>query len=151
MNHITRTCSGPAAAEVVVRQMNDLIWKEEYDKVVHSKFTEVSGCVLRDDAWTEETLASWFDSLGCNRTAIEAVINHVHVANLFWLSEDESESPDVALVLTVGRKIKDAWEQYLSSSFPAKNMVVVFDETTPSDGWLGDLQVTAYTERKNQQ
>ena len=125
--------------------MSDLLCKEEYEKALRSTFSVVRGCILRDGAWTKETINEWFKATEGKKPAIESVINHVHIDTLFWRSE--AECPTEKELIDVGRKIQERWKQYFSETYPDKNMVVIFDETIPSDGWLGDLQVTAFEDR----
>lgn len=125
-------------------EMTEIV-TEEFDRLCNAKFSEVRGCILRDGAWTEETLDDWFHQLEENRSAIESEINHIHLEQLFWLGDDDDLKPDE--VIDVGRKIKEVWEASLNKSFPRTPTVVRFDETTPPDGWLRDLQVTVYVQR----
>ena len=75
------------------------------------------------------------------------MINHIHIQSLFWLSENEELSiPDM---LKVGSQVQTAWESILASNFPNKQFKVIFNDHVTSDGWVGDMHVTAYQIAKN--
>ena len=122
--------------------MRDL-WKEEFSRIRDAGFSEVDGFILRDGAWTEESLQEWREVWAGNSAKIEALINHVHVARLFWQSGEDLDARDV---IVAGKLIQQSWAETLRDQHPDKNIVVEFDESLPDDGWLGDLQVTAYVE-----
>jgi hypothetical protein len=70
------------------------------------RFVDVDGAVLRADGFTTDSLRSWRASLGSDVRAIEEVINHVHLWDLFDLDADPV--PDDAL-LHLGGVLTETW------------------------------------------
>ena len=129
---------------ITVIRMNAEVIEEEFERLSKTEFLEVKSCLLREGAWTDETLNEWLSKMKGDLSAVEAMINHVHIYRLFWEGGDELAEQQV---IDLGRKLKNTWELRLRKQFPDKDIVVSFDEEVPKDGWLGDLQVTAYVNR----
>ena len=117
---------------------------EYLEKAKASQFELIDGCVLRKGAWTKNTLREWQEKLGENTSAIESVINHIHLQTLFWLSENQNLS--VNAMDKIGREVKLAWEKTLASKFPERSFMVTCNKAE-KDGWVGNMSVTAHQEK----
>lgn len=62
---------------------------------------------------------------GGDLTAVEIVLNHRHILDLFSNSEFK---PTRDLVLYLGRLLRDMWSRKLEGDFPGRPIIVSFDE-----------------------
>ena len=111
----------------------DLVWR---DFVLHD------GCLLRA-SFSVENYDHWMEHLGGDRTAVEVMINHVHVLDLF-----DRDQPGItrAQVVLVGRLLREMWTAKLAREFPDLDITVSF----PEDGEPEDLveyEITVFVER----
>jgi hypothetical protein len=88
-------------------------------------FVEVDGAVLLADRFSTENLRAWQATLGSDVRAIEGVINHVHLWDVFNLNADRV--PDDALLYFAG-VLRQTWQAALRTQFPARD----FDVTVAS-------------------
>ena len=77
-----------------------------------------------------------------NRQAVEAVLNHRHILDLFYRPELK---PTRAQVVYLGRLLKEMWAAKLQRDFPGKRFVVSLSEEEIEE--LLDYQVTFFQER----
>jgi hypothetical protein len=77
-----------------------------------------------------------------DRTAVESMLNHRHIIDLFPNSEFP---PTKEIVLHVGRLLKNMWMCKLVRDFPDCRVKVEFTETE-SDDWLTYI-ITLFQER----
>ncbi len=122
--------------------MRDLI-REEFDALRAATFQEHAGLVLRDGAWTEDTLSQWRLQFPDEPAKIESVINHVHLRLLYW----QPCTLDIDEVRDVGRQIRDAWRETLFREFPDRRFEVMFYDEVAEDGSLDDFEVTVFQVR----
>lgn len=76
------------------------------------EFIEVRGCILLKDRYAPETFREWEGELH-SRADIEAVINHVHLWDVF--PRDDAMSEDAMAFL--GRVIEATWTAALVAAF----------------------------------
>ncbi|MGE3180406.1 MAG: hypothetical protein AB7N71_02150 [Phycisphaerae bacterium] len=69
--------------------------------------------------------------------AVERVLNHRHVLDLFTAVESE---PSDELVIYLGRTLREMWACKLKRDFPQRRFIVTFYEENVED--LLDYQVT---------
>ena len=102
-----------------------------FASVFWPKLIEVDGCVLLAERYDPETFRQWRDKLGDERGAIERVINHVHVWDLF--NSESHEVPDEQ-VRALATTIADTWRCALNVQFPERDGEVALALDEPDDG-----------------
>lgn len=115
-----------------------------YANLFWPKFTEHDGCILRDEAFEIENFNTWMQSTAGNRREVEAVINHVHILDIFG---NEAATPTLQQVLCLGRFLKATWEAKLKLEFPSKDITVSFPEDPEPD--LINYEITFFQNRGN--
>lgn len=98
-------------------------------------------CVFFAD-FDPETVANWSNHLKGDKGAVERVVNHRHIVDLFPAVK---EPPTREILIHLGRILRDAWAAKLRLDFPDRSFVVFFQEEDCLD--LGDFQVTFFAER----
>lgn len=101
-------------------------------------FVEHDGCVLLA-GFSEESYRGFVAQTGGNLRAVEAVMNHRHIIDIFSGSGKE---PARHQVVYLGRLLREMWAAKLHRDFPAKDFVVSFPEEQPES--LLDYQITFY-------
>lgn len=101
----------------------DLFWPE---------FIEHDGCILRKDRFNEENYKEWMKSTGGDRAAVEAVINHIHLSNLFPHSD---HNPTHAQLVQLGGMLKDFWTAKLERDYPKRCYVSFYQHTPHAEGF----------------
>jgi hypothetical protein len=87
-------------------------------------FVEMRGCVLRRESYAPENLEHWWTTLDGDVSAIEEMINHVHLWDVF-LGLSHSPLEDRALA-EFGTSMALTWEAALLQRFPERRFVVEF-------------------------
>lgn len=96
-----------------------------YAELLWPDFVEHDGCVLMADV-EESKYEEWLQATGGDKRAVEAVINHVHTADLTG-SYETPPTEDQARYL--GRLLKEMWQAKLAWEFPNRRFIVTFEET----------------------
>src|SRR5258708_4376057 len=78
-------------------------------------FIEHDGCILRVDRFEEANYQEWLKSTKGDRGAVEAVINHTHLIDLFPHQELQ---PTREQVVQLGNILKEMWQAKLNRDFP---------------------------------
>src|SRR4051812_43508322 len=81
-----------------------------YGELFWPEFTELDGCVFFASV-TEEGYRGFMQGAGGNKRAVEAVMNHRHVLDLF-VSEPSREQ-----VVYLGRLLREMWAAKLARDF----------------------------------
>lgn len=104
-------------------------------------FTIHDGCVMFA-SFDIDCYNTWMKHTSDDRRAVEAVMNHRHIVDLF--SEEESVVGR-ELVMHLGRTIQDMWSCKLKRDFPDRQITVSF----PSDYYedLTDYEVTFFHDK----
>lgn len=106
------------SASLTVRQLTalaQLFWPD---------FVEVRGCVIRSDAFERDNFDRWWDSTSGDVTAIESVLNEVH---LYDVVADEAWSDEQLRDLeAAAKKIAASWRAALGERFPAKRFELTY-------------------------
>jgi hypothetical protein len=113
-----------------------------YGELFWPDFVEFDGCVLFA-GFNEESYRGFMSQTGGDRRAVEAVMNHRHITDIFSGSGNE---PTRHQVVYLGRLLRQMWAAKLHRDFPEKNFVVSFPEE-PSE-WLLDYEITFYQNEK---
>jgi hypothetical protein len=97
------------------------------------KFIEHDGCVFLIDGFSEETYSRWLNfyrGVAVDKRAVESIMNHRHVSELFV---NEPPEPSRRLVNDVGRLLEGLWLTKLKVAFPDRDFVVrYFPDEQPS-------------------
>ena len=109
-----------AATYSVAVGLSRLFWPE---------FLEFEDYILRAHQFSEDAMRSWEEATGGNKIAIEAVLNHVHVTDLFHNDQTGNETQ----VIDIGRTLQKMWRAKLAVEFPDRKFVVEFDDTPGRD------------------
>ena len=91
------------------------------------EFIEVEGCVLLREHYEAANFASWKDTLKGDRQQIEAMINHVHLCDLF-LNNNPLGGSHPRVLAYLGQTLARSWPHALQETFPEKHFVVDYDE-----------------------
>ena len=94
-----------------------------YAELFWPDFVEHDGCILRRSG--EASYQGFMEQTGCDKEAVEAVINHVHVIELVY--QPDSPPTDDQLVY-LGRMLKEMVKAKLAKEFPDRQFVVGFEE-----------------------
>jgi hypothetical protein len=111
----------------------DLVWR---DFVLHD------GCLL-PEGFNPKNYDAWMQSTNQDRTSVEAVMNHIHILDLF---STQRESPTLAQVLVIGRVLREMWTAKLAREYPHLSIKVSFPDDQTFDDLL-DYQITVYQNR----
>jgi hypothetical protein len=106
-----------------------------YSLIFWPQFVVIDEHVLRAGV-TVEGLRAWQRHPGCDRRAVEAVLNHVHIADIHVNAESVSE----AQLRYLGRVLKEIHEVKLRADFPDRRFEVSFDDEDGLD--LSDYELT---------
>ena len=106
-----------------------------YSLIFWPRFVVIDDYVLRHGA-TEENLRAWEHAAGGDRRSIEAVINHIHMADLHMGAPEPTE----AQLRYLGRILKQVHEAKLKAEFPDRSFVVTFSDEPGLD--LLDYELT---------
>jgi hypothetical protein len=96
-----------------------------YADLFWPRFVEHDRCVLLADRLDSATFQRWMASTNGDRRAVEAVLNHTHVADLF---RPDGIEPTREQVVHLGRVLRDMWAAKLARDFPGRRFVVTFPE-----------------------
>ena len=93
-----------------------------YGELFWPEFTELDGCIFFAGV-TEQNYRGFMQQAGGNKRAVEAVINHRHVLDLFSVSEPSRDQ-----VVYLGRLLREMWAAKLAREFPDLQFEVSFPE-----------------------
>ena len=101
-----------------------------YAHLFWPRFIEHDGCILRGEAFEIGNFEAWMKSTDNNRRSVEAVLNHLHILDIFG---EARIAPNLEQVLCLGRFLKATWGAKLQNEFPGKNITVSFPEDPEPD------------------
>lgn len=107
-----------------------------YSLVFWPGFVVIEDYVLRDGA-TESNLRQW-QAGGYARASIEAVMNHLHIADIHTMKDEPSE----AQARYLGRVLEQIHRLKLAADFPDRRFVVSFNDEPGLD--IIDYQLTFF-------
>jgi hypothetical protein len=87
---------------------------------------EVNGAVFLEMQYSYNSYLSWLNHFGSDRQALEKMMNHVHMYDIFG----HSNNVDDTVYEQVGMLLQIAWTKHFKSEYPDKNIVV--------DYWHGE-------------
>lgn len=109
-----------------------------YGELFWPEFLEMDGCVFFAGV-AETNYRDWMQHTGGDKRAVETVLNHRHITDLF---SGQGAQPSRHQVLYLGRLLREIWGVKLASDFPQRRFVVSFPENGSED--LLDHVVTFY-------
>lgn len=110
-----------------------------YSLVFWPRFVVIDGYVLRAGA-TAEALRQWEQATGGDRRAIEASMNHFHIADLHV----NASKPNEAQLRYIGRVLQETHRAKLAANFPERRFVVQFSDEPGLDNL--DYELTFWQE-----
>lgn len=87
------------------------------------KVIEHSGCLFLEDHFTEDHFRTWHHELKGDLTAIESLINHVHVYDVF--DKASLDTPEWVFE-EAAQLLFRSWKMFFEASYPAWNIVVEY-------------------------
>jgi hypothetical protein len=112
-----------------------------YAELFWPEFTLFDDCVLLAE-FNEDSYRGFLKQAGGNKRAVETVMNHLHILDLFC---GPNLAPSREQVIYLGRLLKEMWGAKLQHDFPDRFFVVSFPEE-PSDDLLS-YEVTFFQTR----
>jgi hypothetical protein len=110
-----------------------------YSALFWPRFCEHDGCVFCADGFTVDNYNTWLDGGRRDRKAVQSVMNHVHIVDLF---PNVTSDPTRAQVVRLGRVLREMFSAKLAQDFPSKKVEVHFYEEDCED--LLDYQLTFF-------
>jgi hypothetical protein len=102
-------------------------------------FEPYDGCILAS-GYSEDSYRGFMDQLNGNKRAVEAVLNHVHIARLFSGVE---VPPSRLQVVWLGNRLAEMWRAKLAFEFPGLAIVVSFNGDRMLEN-VDDYELTAF-------
>jgi len=99
-------------------------------------------CIL-GEGFAQEVYQGFLAQTKGDKSAVEAVMNHIHIAPLF---SGSSKRPTPLQAQWLGERLRDMWEAKLKRDFPDRKIKVEFYMPENRDD-LGEYQLTAFQER----
>ena len=101
-------------------------------------FVEVDGALILAEMYTEEGFQNWYSHFNGDLTAIEKMINHVHLEDLF-VNARRDDDLDGQVLDTVLSILQSCWIAAVTARFPNDHIVV--ETWDPEDGSTPQLFV----------
>lgn len=111
-----------------------------YGELFRPEFVEFEECVFFA-GFSEESYRGFMAQVGCDRRAVETVMNHRHILSFFPGSGDAATREQVVYL---GRLLREVWGAELQSDFPERRFVVSFPEEPVED--LTEYEITFFQE-----
>jgi hypothetical protein len=93
------------------------------------RLVEIDGCVLLAENFHAENFRRWREHFAGDLGAVEAMVNHTHVYDLF---DDGSTHFDLAVHEQVGRALLGCWAARVRAAFPDRTFEFAY-ATEPDD------------------
>lgn len=84
--------------------------------------------VLREQSANASSVEGWQEQFAGDKSAVEAMLNHVHIIDLHLNGSVCSE----AQLIDLGRTLKEISQAKLAVAFPGERFEVTFDDTPVS-------------------
>ena len=104
-----------------------------YSTVFWPSFSEVDGYVVRTGR-TAESIKPWAAREGATRQSVEAVVNHLHLADIQHLG-----CPDCSAdkLVALGQVLKEVYETKLAHQFPGRQFCVSLEVPEDPENFEG--------------
>jgi hypothetical protein len=100
-----------------------------YTEIFWPSFEYYDGCIFFK-GFSKSNYHEWLENQKGNKLAVQAVVNHTHILDLF---PNVDEQPSEQQVIFLGQTLKNMWHQKLKIDFPNHNCVVLFEEENCDD------------------
>jgi hypothetical protein len=114
-----------------------------YATIFWPDFVLYDDCVFFQKPPDLKSYQDWMARYDSDKTNVEGVMNHCHIADIFYNSEVQLTKE---IILHLGRIFKDMWQCKLQRDFPERRIKVEFYNDDSDD--LRDYQITVFQERK---
>jgi hypothetical protein len=125
-----------------IRQEGNYEYLVGYGRIFWPEFVEHDDCIFFANRFSEENYRGFMEQTKGDKTAVEAVMNHEHITDIFYNAEPK---PSREMVLHVGRLLKEIWQAKLGRDFPNRKITVSFPEEYQDD--LLHYEVSFFQER----
>lgn len=95
------------------------------------KLIEVEGCIFLDSKYDYENYLLWKKEFNNDRTAMEKMINHTHIYDIFSNCTDKIED---TIFEQVGQLLQSSWSNFFCKQFPEKTIIVEYSHTESDYG-----------------
>ncbi len=102
------------------------------------EFIEHDGCIFRKNVWNLQNYQAWLTKTRGDKTAIERVMNHLHLSDLY---PNAAESTTAQKLYLAGL-LKEIWECKLKRDFPDLEIQVELVECENNGEDWSDCQIT---------
>jgi len=92
--------------------------------ILWPKFVEVRGCVLLSCRYDATEFEGWWSQLDGDHTAIEDMVNHLHLWDVFPAVDDPLAERGL---VELGELMAESWRYALRSAYPGRDFLVSFD------------------------
>jgi hypothetical protein len=106
-----------------VRYRDDFAFALALSHVLWPTFVEIQGCILLESSYSKADFRRLWSSVGGNRSAVEALLNEVHLYDIFPGFEDSDDK----LLEDFGHVMVRMWRCALSEQFPGRCLDLVLD------------------------
>jgi hypothetical protein len=112
-----------------------------YSTVFWPTFVLFEDYILRKGCG-EDSVRSWEKQCNGDKRAVEAVLNHIHIADIHQDRKDLS----IEKIMFLGRTLKEIWEAKLKWQFPDRPCEVHFIEPDNREDWV-DFQLSFWQKK----
>jgi len=105
-------------------------------------FVLYEDCVFLNEP-TPAAYQDWVTHCGGDKQAVERVMNHRHIADMFINSE---VAPTKEILVHIGRLLKDMWQCKLRRDFPDRQIKVELYEGDSDD--VAQYEITVFHEKR---
>lgn len=128
---------------ISVRSWIDIVGSHKhaiaYTTLFWPVFIEYDGCVFFKDRFSKDSYDGFLAQTEGNRQAVEALMNHIHINDLFYASNEE---PSIEQIVYLGQILQEIWQSKLERDYPRRSFRVEFDEDIDTDAF--DHEITFY-------
>lgn len=97
--------------------------------IITPRLVVARGCLLRETAYDPENLDHWWSALDGNIEAIERMINHLHLWDVFDAKTDAEHEALDALAITIA----NGWRQAAATAWPDRECTIhITDDYGPT-------------------
>ncbi len=91
-------------------------------------------CVILQEHFVQKTFDEWYAYFHGDRSATEAMLNHVHLVDVF-LNQPGSEYADESYLFAyIAQIMAKCWQCALQTQFPERRLQVTYDENESGNG-----------------
>jgi len=113
-----------------------------YLRLFWPAFTVHEDCVLFAD-FNPESFRGFMEQTAGDKRRVEVVMNHHHILDLF---PNVPQEPSKALIIHLGRSLKEIWSCKLKHDFPTRVIAVSFPEDETEDP--RDYEITFFQDKR---